>query len=153
MTSDVEESGDHLGAWPRLVLRLTSENGIPEGVSNAVSSLSAKNVQLWGWNVCSNKGWFTCKVYCFVEVDFLLGKVVSRQKPTKNSDCCLEQVDVLDDDRDIIMMIMMKIMMILSKSITMMITLLMSKLRLSFTQPCASLNSSFRFITWSQAWS
>ena len=43
-TSEVEESGDHFGACPRRVFRLTSENGIPEGVSNAVSSRSEKNI-------------------------------------------------------------------------------------------------------------
>ena len=42
-------------------------------------------------------GWYTCKVYCFVEVDFLLGKVVSGKKPAKNSYRCLKQVDVLDE--------------------------------------------------------
>ena len=61
--------------------------------SNAVSSLSAKSyyfIDAVITMLC------TCKVYCFVEVDFLLGKVVSGQKPTEHPNCCLEQVDVLD---------------------------------------------------------
>ena len=40
----------------------------------------------------------TCKVYCFVKVDFLLGKVVGGEESTKHSDCRLKQVDVLDHD-------------------------------------------------------
>ena len=42
----------------------------------------------------------TCKVYCFVEVDLLLGKMEGGEESTKHSDSRLEQVDILDDHHD-----------------------------------------------------
>ena len=116
------------------------------GFRRACQTLSAVGLQWMQWT--SVVGWWgseqaTCKVYCFVEEDFLFGKMESGEKPSQDSDRRLKQVDVLEnhlESRGQCMFCCLK---------TILITLLMSKLRLSFTQPCASLNSSFRFITWS----